>query len=315
MPGRLKVPPLVEQRAPGAFRRGEYVFRDRVTADGSSGFPAERGRYHLYVSAACPWAQRTMIVRRFRGLEDIVGMSLVDPVRDERGWAFTEPDYADPVNGFSFLSEAYLATDPDFELRPTVPVLWDAHEGRIVSNEFPEIAPMLDGAFGEWASGPEFYPEQLEEEIRELDEVLYHNVNDAVYRCGFAGTQEAYEEAFDVLFATLGELDELLGGRRYLLGDRLTGVDVHLYTTLARFDPVYHVHFKCNLRRLVDHRHLWPYARDLYGTPGFGETTDFAQIKRHYYMTHPNLNPSRIVAKGPAMDWTAPHGRQRLSGG
>lgn len=311
----LATPPLREQKAPGAFRRGEYVFRDRVTADGSSGFPAEPGRYHLYVSAACPWAQRSMIVRRRRGLEEVVGMSVVDPVRDDRGWAFTEPDHRDPVNGFSFLAEAYLATDPGFDGPPTVPVLWDTHEGRIVSNDFPEIAPMLDREFEEWASGAPLYPDGLWEAIWELDEVLYHNVNDGVYRCGFAGTQEAYEEAFDVLFRTLGELDEVLGGRRYLLGERPSGADVHLYTTLARFDAVYHVHFKANLRRLVDHPNLWPYARDLYQGPGFGETTDLDQIKRHYYLTHPGLNPSRIIPRGPEMDWAAPHGREELGAG
>jgi putative glutathione S-transferase len=297
----------------GAFVRQEYSIRDRITADGSSGFPAEPGRYHLYVSLACPWAHRTVIVRRLLGLEDVITMSVVDPIRDERGWAFRDgPGYSkDPVNGFAFLSEAYLATDPNYTGRYTVPCLWDRVTGRLVSNNFPDITIDFETQFTAFQrpDALDLYPERLRAEIDEINALVYTDVNNGVYKAGFATTQQAYEAAFDALFARLDWLDERLATRRFLLGDQITEADVRLFTTLVRFDAVYYLHFKCNLRRLVDYPNLWPYARDLYQRPGFGDTTNFDHIKRHYYMTHEHLNPSRIVPKGPAVDWSAPHGR------
>lgn len=305
-----------ETSTEGAFVRQPSTITDRITTDGSSGFPAAAGRYHLYVSLACPWAHRQLIVRRLKGLEDAVSVGVVDPLRDERGWRFTDGrgHGPDDVNGFAFLSEAYEATDPDYGGRHTVPTIWDRETGRLVTNEFRVIDVQLATEFDAVADNPDLdlYPSDLRAEIDRLDEVVYHDVNNGVYRAGFATTQDAYEEAFDGLFARLEVLDERLADHRYLVGDRLTVADIRLFTTLVRFDAVYHTHFKCNLRRLIDHPDLWAYARDLYQHPGFGETTDFDHIKRHYYMTHDRLNPSRIVPKGPAIDWLAPHGRDRL---
>jgi glutathionyl-hydroquinone reductase len=311
-------PQLVKETAKdGRFVRQANAFTARITADGSSGYPAEPGRYHLYVSLACPWAQRAIIVRRLKGLEDVVSMSVVDPIRDERGWAFREgPGHGpDPINGFDFLSEAYFATDPSYQGRCTVPVIWDIARGRIVTNDFHEISVQLDREFDAHAgSDVRLYPQHLRDEIDAVNERVYRNVNNGAYRAGFATSQEAYEEAFDEVFATLGWLDERLATRRYLVGDQLTGADIRLFTTLVRFDAVYYSHFKCNLRRLVDYPNLWPYARDMFQRPGFGDTTDFDHIKRHYYGTHERINPTRIVPKGPDIDWHAPHDRDRLSG-
>ncbi len=296
----------------GRFVRQASRFRDWVTADGSSGFRAEPGRYHLYVSRACPWAHRTIIVRRLKGLEDVITLSVVDPVRDERGWAFTEgPGHGpDTLNGFAFLSEAYLLSDPGFEGRVTVPVLWDRDTERIVNNESAEILRMLNSEFDRWGDAAlDLYPEGLREEIDRINDVVYRTVNNGVYRAGFATTQEAYEEAFDALFATLDDLDRRLASHRYLVGDRITEADWRLFTTLVRFDAVYALHFKCNLRRIVDHSSLWPYLRELYQVPGVAETVDFDHIKRHYYVTHTSINPTGIVPKGPALDLTQPHGR------
>ncbi len=301
----------------GAFVRQRYIIQDRITADGSSGFKAEPGRYHLYVSLACPWAHRTIIVRRLLGLEDVISMSVVDPIRDERGWAFTDgPGHSrDPVNGFSFLSEAYLATDPAYDLRYTVPCIWDRQTHRLVTNNFPDITIDFETQFGAFTdpSAPDLYPEHLRAEIDEIATAIYHDVNDGVYRAGFATTQDSYEEAFDALFARLDWLEDRLADRRFLLGSDITEADIRLYPTLARFDAVYHYHFKCNLRRLSDYPNLWGYARDLYSRPAFGGTTNFDHIKRHYFMTHPTINPTRIVPKGPLIDWEAPHDRARLS--
>ena len=296
----------------GRFVRQASHFRATVTADGSSGFRAEPGRYHLYVSLACPWAHRTIIVRRLKKLEDVISMSVVDPVRDERGWAFTEgPAHGpDPVNGFAFLSEAYVASDPGFHGRVTVPALWDRETGQIVNNESPEILRMLNSEFDAWGDASlDLYPAALRDEIDVVNDVVYRTVNNGVYRAGFATTQEAYEEAFDALFATLDDLDVRLSGRRYLMGDRFTEADWRLFTTLVRFDTVYALHFKCNLRRIVDYPSLWPYLRDLYQVPGVAETVNFDHIKRHYYVTHTSINPTGIVPKGPALDLTQPHGR------
>jgi putative glutathione S-transferase len=297
---------------PGEFVRPAYPFQGRITADGSSGYPAVPGRYHLYISWACPWAHRSAIVRQLLGLEDVISLSAVDPVRDGRGWAFREgPGYSlDPVNGFALLREAYEATEPGYDGHISVPVLWDRETSRIVSNNFPDITIDLDTQFGAYANGEyDLYPERLRPEIDAVNATVYENVNNGVYRAGMATTQEAYHDAVTKLFATLDELEERLAGRRYLLGDAITEADVRLWVTLARFDAVYHYHFKANLRRLTDYPNLWAYARDLYARPAFSGTTNFDQIKRHYYTTHPHINPSRIVPDGPLLDWAAPHGR------
>ncbi len=304
-----------ETASDGGFVRQRNRFTDRITADGSSGFPAEAGRYQLYASYACPWAQRSLIVRRMLGLEEAVGVTIVDPIRDERGWRFTlSPGDRDPVTGYTFLSELYHATDPAYSGRVTVPCVWDRETGQLVTNDFPAITPMLETEFAAFhgAAAPELYPLELREEIEDVGARVYEHVNNGVYKAGFATTQHAYEEAFDALFAVLDSLEERLAGQRFLVDSRLTEADVRLYTTLARFDAVYYSHFKCNLRRLVDYPNLWGYARDLYQRPAFRETTDFDHIKRHYYETHGQLNPTRIVPKGPAMDWTGPHGREHL---
>jgi glutathionyl-hydroquinone reductase len=306
--------PPADGTTAGRFVRGPYVFTDRL---GSAAAPAVSGRYHLYVSWACPWAHRAAIVRELAGLGTVVTLSAVDPIRDERGWRFDRQAHherdghgPDPVNDFSFLAEAYKATDPGYDGRVTVPALWDRERGQLVSNEFRTIDRQLATAFaGHVGGGVDLYPLQLRAEIDALDDVLYPSVNDGVYRAGFATTQAAYEEAFDALFDMLDWLDDRLARRRYLAGATLTLADVRLFTTLVRFDAVYHGHFKCNRRRLVDYPHLWDYARALYQTPGFGTTTRFDHIKRHYYGTHPQLNPSGIVPKGPAIDWDRPHQR------
>ncbi len=298
---------------PGEFVRAAYPFRGRITADGSSGYQAEPGRYHLYISWACPWAHRTAIVRHLLGLQDVVSLSVVDPVRDGRGWAFREGDghSLDPVNGFALLRETYEATEPGYDGHVSVPVLWDRRTGRIVSNNFPDITIDLDTQFGAWADPAcDLYPERLRPEIDAINEVVYQTVNNGVYRSGFASTQDQYHEAVTALFATLDSLDQRLARQRFLLGDAITEADVRLWVTLARFDAVYYSHFKASLRRIADYPSLWDYARDLYSRPAFRDTTNFDHIKRHYYTTHPHLNPSRIVPDGPLLDWDAPHGRE-----
>lgn len=303
------------ERGPdGEFQRQVSAFRDWVEAPGSEGpYPAEAGRYHLYVSLACPWAHRVIIARELLGLAPALTMSVVDPIRDERGWAFREgPGHSvDPVNGFEFLSDAYLATAPEFEGRVTVPTLWDRSTGRVVNNESSEILRMLDGAFRPLGDSKaiRLYPEALRSEIDAVNEQVYGAINNGVYRAGFATTQEAYERAIGPLFEGLESIDQRLSDRRYLVGDQLTEADIRLYTTLIRFDAVYVGHFKCNLRRIVDFEHLSGYLRDLYQTPGFGSTTDFDHIKRHYYVTHTAINPTGVVPLGPELDLDAPHGR------
>jgi glutathionyl-hydroquinone reductase len=297
---------------PGEFVRPAYPFRGRITADGSSGYPAVPGRYHLYISWACPWAHRSAIVRQLLGLEDVISLSAVDPIRDGRGWAFREgPGYSlDPVNGFALLREAYAATEPGYDGHISVPVLWDRETGRIVSNNFPDITIDLGTQFGAHASSNyDLYPERLRPEIDAVNAVVYENVNNGVYRSGMATTQAAYHDAVTRLFATLDDLEERLAGQRYLCGETITEADVRLWVTLARFDSVYHYHFKANLRRLTDYANLWAYARDLYALPAFSGTTNFDHIKRHYFITHPHINPTRIVPDGPLLDWAAPHGR------
>jgi len=298
----------------GAFVRRDSVFRRWVTADGSSGFPAQAGRYHLYVSLACPWAHRTIIMRRLKGLEGVVGLSVVDPLRDEHGWAFRDVPGAgpDPVNGFAYLAEAYLATDPAYAGNVTVPVLWDTVTGQIVNNESSEIIRMLNAEFAAFTDvADDFHPEDLRDEIDAVNARVYATLNNGVYRCGFARTQRAYARAFGELFDTLDWLEERLSRKRYLAGDRVTEADWRLFVTLVRFDAVYVGHFKCNRNRIADMPNLWGYLRELYQWPGVAGTVNLDHIKRHYYMTHPSLNPGRIVPAGPRLDFTEPHGRGR----
>jgi glutathionyl-hydroquinone reductase len=304
-----------EQTADGRFQRQADAFRHWVTADGSSRFSAEAGRYHLYVSLACPWAHRTTIVRKLKALERTIGMTVVDPIRDERGWHFSahEPD---PINGWHYLREAYLASDPGYSGRVTVPVLWDTKSHQIVSNSDDDIMRMFEiefDAFGD--AGVDLYPLALRDDIERLNEVLYETVNDGVYRAGFATSQTAYEEAAYRLFESLDAMEERLTTRRYLFGPRPLESDWRFFVTLVRFDAVYNGHFKCNLRRIADYPNLFGYLRDLYQIDGVAQTVNFDHIKRHYYYTHEDINPSRIVPIGPLQDLEAPHGRERLERG
>lgn len=303
-----------EQAADGSFERQEDAFRDWVTADGSSGSPAQAGRYHLYISLACPWACRTAIVRALKGLEHAVGMTVVDPIRDERGWRFSASE-PDPINGWHFLSEAYKATDPNYDARVTVPVLWDKERERVVSNSDDDIMRMLETQFDAFAANPQvdLYPRDLRAQIDELNELLYENFNNGVYLAGFATSQAAYERAAYRVFETLDLMEDRLAGRRYLFGALPLETDWRFFVTLVRFDPVYYGHFKCNLRRVVDYPNLYDYLRDLYQIDGIAPTVNFDHIKRHYYMTHDEINPTRIVPIGPIVDLNAPHARARLS--
>lgn len=294
----------------GEFVRQQSRFRDWVTADGSSGYRAEPGRYHLYVARACPWSHRAVIVRRLKGLEEAIGVSYLHPYRDERGWAFDGDDFVDELHGWDYLSQAYEASSPDFEGRVSVPVLWDRETGRIVSNESADIVRMLGSAWDEWAdSSIDLYPEEHRAEIDRLNDWIYRDVNNAVYQAGFAATQDAYERAYRRIFDALPELDRRLASSRYLVGDVITEADWRLWVTLVRFDSVYHTHFRCNGARIVDFPALWAYTRDLYQQSGVAETVAMGEIKRHYYTTHDMLEPTRIIPIGPALDFTAPHGR------
>jgi glutathionyl-hydroquinone reductase len=299
-------------------KRGEFVrqanrFTDRITADGSSGWRAEPGRYRLVVSLACPWAHRSVIVRGLLGLSDAISLAVVDPIRDEKGWRFTLDDGGrDPVLGIEYLSEAYLKSDPDFAGRVTVPSIVDIESGKVVTNDYPQISLDLSTQWREFQrpDAPDLYPMARRAEIDAVMEPIFRHVNNGVYRCGFAGSQEAYDEAFAELFAELDRLSERLANQRYLMGDAITEADIRLFTTLVRFDAVYHGHFKCNREKLTEMPVLWAYARDLYQTPGFGDTVDFDHIKRHYYLTHDAINPTRIVPLGPDLSgWEEPHGR------
>lgn len=307
--------PQSEPPAKPEFVRAPYPFRGRITADGSSGFPAQAGRYHLYISWACPWAQRTAIVRELLGLADVISMTVVDPIRDGRGWAFRtgEGHGLDEVNGFEFIRQAYDATEPGYDGHISVPILWDKQAGKIVSNNFPDITIDLGAQFGQWADpAVQLYPAALRPQIDEINGLVYATVNNGVYRSGFATSQQAYHGAVTDLFGSLDLLERRLADRRYLVGDQLTEADVRLWVTLARFDSVYYSHFKCSIRRLTEFQNLWGYARDLYSIPAFRDTTNFDHIKRHYFTTHSGINPTRIVPEGPLLDWTAPHGRAAL---
>jgi len=305
-----------EQSASGEFERQEDAFRDWVLADGSAPYPAVAGRYHLYVSLACPWASRTVIVRHLQGLEEIIGMTVVDPVRDARGWAFRDgPGYSrDPVNGFSFLQEAYAATDPASDGRVTVPVLWDTETRRIVNNSEDDICRMFDGAFRPLGQrSVELFPSDIAQEQRELSAFIYDKVNNGVYKAGFAVRQRAYEQACRILFAAFDQLETRLTTSRYLFGDRIVESDWRLFCTLVRFDAAYYIHFKCSLRRILDYPNIQGYLADLYQQPGIAETVNFDHIRRHYYMTHEAINPTRLVPIGPVLDLLRPHGREKLS--
>ena len=305
----------------GRFVRKDSAFRNWITADGSAGatgtagFAAEPGRYHLYVSLACPWAHRTLIFRALKGLEDMISVSAVNPLMLDQGWSFEPGDgvVPDPVNGVGYLHEVYTTADPGYSGRVTVPVLWDKKTGTIVNNESSEIIRMFNSAFNSiGATGPDFYPEALRGEIDRINASVYDNVNNGVYKSGFATTQEAYEDAVSRLFDTLDGIEHTLSRQRYLAGDHITEADWRLFTTLVRFDPVYVGHFKCNIRRIVDYPNIWGYTRELYQVPGVAGTVNMDHIKNHYYGSHETINPARIVPVGPDIDFTAPHGRDHL---
>jgi glutathionyl-hydroquinone reductase len=303
-----------EEHRDGAFVRQTSRFRNWVTADGSSGFAPDAGRYHLYVGRACPWAHRTIIGRRLMGLEDAISISFVDPIRDDRGWAFTEPGrYEDTVNGFGLLAETYHAVDPGFVDRVTVPVLWDRERATIVNNESADILRMLSTVFAPLARHPVvLYPADLASDIDALSERIYDSVNNGVYLAGFSTRQRVYEHAVKQLFAVLDELDARLSTSRFLFGPAPLETDWRLFTTLTRFDAVYQIHFKCSLRKIAEYPNLWPYLRDLYQWPGVSETVSFDEIRAHYYRTHGEINPNGIVALMPALDFDEPPRRESL---
>jgi putative glutathione S-transferase len=304
-----------DESVEGRFVRQGDAFRAWVRADDSSAYPVESGRYHLYVSLACPWAHRTIIVRALKGLEDAIGMTVVDPIRDERGWAFRDGDgyTTDPINDFAYLSEAYYATDASYRGRVTVPVLWDTQTKRIVSNSDDDIMRMFETEFDRLARHDvDLYPREHRAEIEQLNELIYQTVNDGVYQAGFAATQSGYEPPARRVFETLDLLDARLADRRYLFGRAPVETDWRLFVTLVRFDAVYFGHFKCNLRRIIDYPSLSGYLRDLYQVRGVAETVNFDHIKRHYYVTHDEINPTRIVPIGPLQNLSAPHHREAL---
>lgn len=300
----------------GGLIRRQGSFTGRITRDGSSEFPVEQSRYQLYASLGCPWSQRTLIACRLLGLDRVIGLTLTDPVVDERGWKFTG-DASDPLTGARVLADLYRATSPGYTGPCTVPLIWDLRSRRVVSNDVAQITVMLETEFRPFhrPGAPDLYPAARRREIESLATLIFHTVNTGVYKAGLAATQSSYEQAVEALFTTLEALEERLARRRFLLGDLITEADVRLYPTLARFDAVYHPKFHCNLRRLSDYRHLWAYTRDLYTHPGFGETTDMEQIKRHYYQSAEWMaatNKYGIVPIGPQIDWNEPHGRARM---
>ncbi|MEO6792633.1 MAG: glutathione S-transferase C-terminal domain-containing protein [Mycobacterium sp.] len=302
----------------GEFTRDTDYITTRITADGGDGYPVEPGRYRLVVARACPWANRAIIVRRLLGLERVISIGFCGPTHDQRSWTFDlDPGGVDPVLRIPRLQDAYFKRFPDYPKGITVPAIVDVPTGAVVTNDFAQMT--LDFST-EWAAyhrdgAPQLYPEPLRAEIDEVARRIYTEINNGVYRCGFAGAQDAYHAAYDRLFSALDWVSDRLANQRYLVGDTITEADVRLFTTLARFDPVYHGHFKCNRQKLSEMPVLWAYARDLFGTPGFGDTTDFVQIKRHYYIVHADINPSRIVPDGPELsNWHSPHGREALGG-
>ncbi len=311
--GEWQTVPVVTDK--GRFVRKASSFRNWIRADGSTPYAPESGRYHLYVSNACPWAHRTIVFRKLKKLEPHVGLSVVDPLMFDAGWEFSERPGCtlDTVNGKRLLYEIYQLADRSYEGRVTVPALWDKKTATIVSNESSEIIRMFGAEFAALTDDhQDFYPQALREQIDALNVRIYDTVNNGVYRCGFAGTQQAYDEAFDALFDTLEHLEERLGHARYLCGDRITEADWRLFTTLVRFDPVYHGHFKCNLKRIADYENLSGYLRELYQVPGIAETVNMDHIKQHYFRSHESINPRRIVPKGPTLDLDSAHGRDHL---
>ncbi|MBE1494351.1 putative glutathione S-transferase [Amycolatopsis lexingtonensis] len=302
----------------GEYQRDLNYLPDRITADGRDGWPVEPGRYRLIVARACPWANRAVIVRRLLGLEPALSMGIAGPVHDERSWSFDlDPDGRDPVLGIERLQEAFFKRDPEYPRGITVPAFVDVPSGKVVTNDFAQMT--LDMST-EWTAyhregAPELYPEKLRDEIDDVAQKVFTDVNNAVYQCGFARSQEAYEHSYRKLFARLDWLSERLADQRYLVGDTITEADVRLFTTLVRFDAVYHGHFKCNRQKLTELPVLWAYTRDLFQTPGFGDTIDFPQIKEHYYVVHKNVNPTGIVPLGPDVSgWLTPHDREQLGG-
>jgi len=314
-----------EQTKSGEFQRQQDAFREWVSNDGSTPYPAAAGRYHLYVSLACPWASRTVVFRKLKGLEEAIGMTVVDPIRDENGWAFRDPsgkippgapfESTDPINDFQFLSEAYKTTDPGFDERVTVPVLWDKQTKKIVNNSEDDICRMFNTVFNEFTRNKnvDFFPKEIEAEQGKLCSFLHDYINNGVYRAGFATRQRPYEIACRKLFEALDQLEERLSKSRFLFDNRIVEADWRFFCTLVRFDVVYHGHFKCNLRRIIDYPNLHGYLMDLYQQPGIADTVNFDHIKRHYYMTHTEINPTRIVPLGPLLDLEKPHNRERLS--
>ena len=302
----------------GEFVRDSRYIADRITADGRDRWPVEPGRYRLVVSRACPWASRAIIVRRLLGLEDVLSMGVCGPTHDERSWTFDlDRGGVDPVLGIERLQQAYVARFPDYPRGITVPAIVDVPTGAVVTNDYAQMTLDLSTQWTRFhrAGAPDLYPEALRAEIDEVAEVVYRDVNNGVYRCGFARSQHAYEQAFERLFARLDWLSDQLTPRRYLVGGSITEADVRLFTTLVRFDPAYHGHFKCNLRKLAEMPVLWEYARDLFQTKGFGDTVDFTHIKQHYYTVHTGINPTQIVPAGPDLTgWLDPHQRAELGG-
>ncbi|OLE10408.1 MAG: glutathione-dependent reductase [Verrucomicrobia bacterium 13_1_20CM_3_54_17] len=314
-----------EQTKSGEFERQPDAFREWVSNDGSTSYPTAAGRYHLYVSLACPWASRTVIFRKLKGLEEAIGMTVVDPIRDEEGWAFREPsgkilpgapfESTDSINGFQFLSEAYKATNPDYNERVTVPVFWDKQTKKIVNNCEDDICRMFNDRFNDFSRNKDvdFFPREIEKEHAKLSSFLYDNVNNGVYRAGFATRQRPYEIACRRIFEALDDLEERLSKSRFLFDNQIVEADWRFFCTLIRFDVVYHGHFKCNLRRIVEYSNLQGYLMDLYQQPGITDTVNFDHIKRHYYMTHTQINPTRIVPIGPVLDLRKPHNRGGLA--
>ncbi|MFB6103072.1 MAG: glutathione S-transferase family protein [Haloplanus sp.] len=296
----------------GEFQREVTTFRNRL---GTDEFPVEADRYHLYISRACPWAHRTAMTRALKGLDDAISLSLVDPVRYDEGWEFSDA-HPDPLYGADYLRELYVRADPEFTGRPTVPVLWDRERETIVNNESEEIMRTLDVACHDLAARDvDLYPEDYRDEVDRLIDDIYDPINNGVYRAGFAESQAAYDRAVEELFDALDRYDDRLADRRYLAGDRLTEADLAMFATLVRFDHVYHTHFKCNRRAIHEYDHLWEYTKDLYTTPGIARTVNMDHIVRHYYVSHGDVNPKRLVPTGPDIDFTEGHGRNRLPGG